>query len=222
MPHPSSPNKLEVYSETRKRKTLVGTLFHGPTNEKWVFEYDKAYLRSKTAIPIGPELSLRQGKHVSHHGLFPSFADRIPSRENPAYKDYCASQGISVDEKNPIVLLTTIGKRGPSTFVFEPIEGSASKEDVVYQLRKMMEKLGLSSWDIATAFDLSQLTVQRILNGKSTDKNILRLIQIYMRFPEVALSRIHETGRRLSDRVESQLREYFSVLLAKETHASGR
>ena len=47
--------------------------------------------------------------------------DRIPSKENPAYPDYCKSQGISVNETNPIILLIAIGKRGPSTFIFEPV-----------------------------------------------------------------------------------------------------
>jgi hypothetical protein len=53
--------------------------------------YDQDYVLSKSAIPL-------------------------PSRKNPAYEDYCRSQGISKDEDNLSVLLGTIGKRGAFQF----------------------------------------------------------------------------------------------------------
>lgn len=202
------PNQLEVFSETKRRKTLVGTLIFEPKAKTWEFKYDKGYQKSKTAIPVGPELNLRKQAHRANK-LFPSFVDRIPSKANPAYEEYCQSQGISPTERNPITLLTTIGRRGPSTFVFEPVLLDAAGT-AVDQLKKMAGELNLSSWDIANAFDLAQLTVQRILNGKSKDKNILKLIDIYLAFPEVALWQLNRTTRKLPGDTAAKLTEYFT------------
>lgn len=201
------PNQLEVFSETKRRKVLVGTLSFDPKNKIWEFKYDNSYQRSRSAIPVGPELSLRKQSH-RRDKLFPSFADRIPSKANPAYVDYCASQGISPTEKNPILLLTTIGRRGPSTFIFEPVFVE-EPSDVVARLKQMAKELSLSSWELSTAFDLFQLTVQRVLNGKSTDKNILKLIDIYLSFPEVSLWQLSRTGRKLPGETTAKLTEFF-------------
>ncbi|MBI2340422.1 MAG: HipA N-terminal domain-containing protein [Deltaproteobacteria bacterium] len=202
------PNQLEVFSETKRRKTLVGTLLFDPKDKTWKFTYDKKYWRSKNAIAVGPELGLKKQTHRGDKGLFASFADRIPPRANPAYEEYCESQGISPKEKNPIILLTSIGRRGPSTFVFEPVwqEG----QDIVERLKNFAGELNLSAWDIATAFDLFQLSVQRILNGKSKDKNILNLIEIFLTFPEVALWKLEKTNKKLPGGTAAKLSEYFS------------
>ena len=209
------PNKLEVFSETKRRKTLVGTLLFDPKDKTWEFTYDKKYWRSKTAIAIGPELSLKKRVHRIGQGFFPSFADRIPPRANPAYEEYCRSQGISPEEKNPIILLTSIGRRGPSTFVFEPVWQES--QDVVERLKKFADELSLSAWDIAMVFDLFQLTVQRVLNGKSRDKNVLNLIEIFLTFPEVALWKLEQTGKKLPGSTVAKLGEYFSDKRGKLT-----
>src|SRR6202022_1252354 len=91
-------------------------------NDRYELTYNKKYAHSKNAIPIGPDLHLFKLHHQSKKGkLFSSFIDRIPEKSNPAYKDYCKAEGISSTEKNPIILLGTIGKRGPSSFIFEPV-----------------------------------------------------------------------------------------------------
>src|SRR2546428_10963427 len=110
---------MDVYTEGRKRRLYVGDLSYSVEGDKYRFEYDESYLHSPSAIQLGPDLALDKKIHVSEPGkLFLSFADRLPDPSNPAYQEYCVSQGISVDEKNPIILLGTIGRRGPSTFVF--------------------------------------------------------------------------------------------------------
>ena len=87
---------------------------------EFYFKYDDNYLRLSTATPLGPEMPLTRRSYQSKE-LFRPFADRIPSRENPAFSEYCKSLGISVDERNPLILLSTIASRGPSSFLFKPI-----------------------------------------------------------------------------------------------------
>jgi HipA-like protein len=188
------PDKLEVYTEIRKSKLLVGTLSYDSKTKQFSFDYDRKYLLSKNAIPIGPELSLKKRHHISKNGLFPSFSDRIPSRENPAFEEYCLSQGILPTERNPIILLTTIGRRGPSTFVFEPIfpESSVSKEIIFFR-----KQVGLSLREISAAFDIALPTLSKIEMEKSRDKNTLKLLSIYLRFPEVALWQVRSNERKL-------------------------
>ncbi len=202
------PNSLKVYSESRKRRVYVGALAHHLDRKIFEFVYDKAYLRSRNAIPLGPELSLRKVVHLCPEGkLFPSFLDRIPSKENPAYNDYCLSEGISPDEKNPILLLTTIGKRGPSTFIFEAV--LEPQVDIRPQIKHLRETLGLSQRDLATAFDLNVLTLIRLEQGKSKDKNLIRLVQIYLKYPEVALDQFKIKGPMLHQKKLTLLKNYF-------------
>src|SRR5271155_5807356 len=114
MQYKRNPNKLEVFSEGRKRRVYVGRLSYDSEKEVFEFRYDPKYAKLKTAIPLGPELDLFKKVQSSKKKVFPSFADRIPSKSNPAYEEYCRSQGISPSERNPIILLSTIGRRGPS------------------------------------------------------------------------------------------------------------
>lgn len=139
--------RLSVYHEGRKRRIFVGELKYLKEQDQYTFTYDKIYAHSKRAIPLSPELDLFKLKHVSAQGkLFLAFQDRIPSRENPAYEDYCISQGISVDENNPIILLGFIGHRGPSSFIFEPVyDVDFSTEDI----KTLRKTLNLSQHDFA-------------------------------------------------------------------------
>src|SRR5579872_66873 len=117
--------RLKIFHEGRKRRILVGELIYDKKKDRYELIYDKNYADSKKAIPIGPDLNLFKLHHQSKKGeLFPSFMDRIPDKSNPAYNDYCKAQGVSPAEKNPIILLGAIGKRGPSSFVFEPVYSS--------------------------------------------------------------------------------------------------
>lgn len=177
-------SQLQVFSESRKRRVFVGTLTWDQKKDHFEFKYDPKYSRSQTAIPVGKELDLFKKSHSSKGKLFPSFLDRIPSKENPAYGDYCRSQGISVGETNPIILLITIGKRGPSTFIFEPVFLNFFDYKKVREFR---ESLDLSIHEFAAAFDFNPPTLQRLEAGKNSDPGTIRRAQIYLEFPQVAM-----------------------------------
>src|SRR5204863_229612 len=95
-------NRLHIFHEGKKRRIFVGELIYNKKKDIYEFNYDKNYTHSKNAIPISPELSIFKLHHQLKKGkLFPAFLDRIPEKANPAYKDYCKSQGISPNEKKP-------------------------------------------------------------------------------------------------------------------------
>lgn len=188
------PTQLHVFSESRKRRIFVGILIWDKMKNIFEFRYDQKYSKSKTAIPIGKELDLFKKIHSSKGKLFPSFADRIPSKENPAYEDYCKSQGIPVTEDSPIILLVSIGKRGPSTFVFEPVfPNTFGFADV----KKFRESNDISIHDFALAFDLNPPTLQRLESGDKTDLGTIRRIQIYLEFPKVAMWQLEMNSGKL-------------------------
>jgi len=210
------PNRLEIYTEIRKSKLLVGQLSYDEKNKQFVFVYERKYLLSKSAIPLGPELPLKKRTHASGVAqLFPSLSDRIPSRENPAYDEYCQSQGISPQEKNPIILLTTIGRRGPSTFVFEPVY---MEPDIAKSSRLFRIEVGLSLREMSAALDINLLTLIKIETGKSRDKNTLRLLSIYLNFPEVALWAVRKNERKLHHNTARKL----ITLFEKKIEASSK
>lgn len=206
----ASNSRLHIYHEIRKRRIFVGELRHIESQDKYELIYDDAYLKMKSAIPLSPDLDLFKKKHLSKKGeLFSAFKDRIPSRENPAFADYCHSQGISPKENNPIILLCTIGKRGPSSFIFEPVvENKFSLSDV----KRIRESLDITQHDLALAFDISKITLQKIESGQSTDPNTMKLLQLYFEFPDVALWQLKHTGGRLHSQVLYKLINYFKSI----------
>ena len=209
MPLQRIDNRLLIYHEGRKRRLLVGELRYHQHLEQYELVYKQSYSLSPKAIPLGPELSLFQVSHLSEKGkLFPSMMDRLPSRDNPAYKDSCLSQGISVSEENAIVLLGTIGKRGPSSFVFEPVyEVPKIDGDQLAMFRK---SLGMTQHDFADAFDFRQVTINRIESGQSRDQGTLARIKIYMEFPKVALWQLKQTGGQVHSSVLQKAANYLS------------
>lgn len=203
----SDENRLQIFHEGRKRRIFVGELLYNKEKNRYELIYDKNYAYSKNAIPISPDLSLFKLHHLSKKGkLFSAFIDRIPDKSNPAYKDYCKAQGIFPDEKNPIILLGAIGKRGPSSFIFEPVYYSEFDPTDIAKLRK---QLHITQHDLATAFDISKPTLQRIESGASQDLNTLKRIQILFKFPEVALWQLKQTGCRVHKDILAKLIKYF-------------
>lgn len=200
-------NRLQIFHEGRKRRVFVGELSYNKKKDIYELNYDYNYANSKNAIPINPDLSLFKLHHQSKKGrIFPAFIDRLPEKMNPAYKDYCESQGISPDEKNLIILLGFIGKRGPSSFIFEPIYHNKFNPADITALRK---KLDITQHDLAIAFDINKTTLQRLEAGISQDENTLKRIQILFTFPEVALWQLKQTGGQVHKDVLNKLINYF-------------
>jgi len=195
-----------IYLELRKSRKFVGELTYDLKKHLYVFLYDKAYLRSNM-IPLGPELPLSPKKFTSPT-LFEPFIDRLPSRENPAYPEYCLAENIEVTEQDPFVLLTTIGKRGPSSFIFErkkqkPLEAHA--------LKAFRKELGLTTREFAIGFAIGAKTLISIENGTTGGRDVMKRLELYIRFPEVALfefrrnsAAIHRDKRKQVERILSE------------------
>ncbi len=206
-------SQLHVFTENRKRRIFVGCLHWNKDKNVFEFKYDFKYAKSKTAIPIGKELDLFKKTHTSKGKLFPSFLDRIPSKENPAYPDYCKSQGISVNETNPIILLIAIGKRGPSSFIFEPV---FLNHFDYKRIRNFRESLNLSIHEFAAAFDFNPPTLQRLESGKKSDPGTIRRAQIYLEFPNVALWQIEMNSGKIHTDTFHALWSYFEKGIHKK------
>ena len=183
---------VQVFLERRSTRLFVGSL----QKEKNVFcfKYDPKYLQAKNVIPLGPEMPLSKQVHRSET-LFTAFVDRIPSRENPAFSEYCEATGIAVDEEDPFILLTHIAHRGPSSFVFEPLYADSFTAEDLLAFRKA---LGLTVREFAVCFDFSQAALTRVERKNSSGREVLKRAKIYARFPEVALDQIRRKGGTLS------------------------
>ena len=180
------PKALDIYLERRKTRHYVGRL--SQHKKRFVFEYDMAYLYSENPLSIGPDLPLKKARHTSLT-LFPTFLDRIPSRQNPAYKEYCQSVGISPFEKDLFVLLSTLGKKSPITpFVCEPVR--EQKSFLAEDLKFFRKNLGLSIREFSNAFDVSESSIYRIENGKTTGRDTLKKLAVYFRYPKIAVDKI--------------------------------
>lgn len=182
---------VRVFLERKTRRQYVGLLTKQDT--EFVFEYDRAYLKARDVIPLGPEMPLTKRIYRSTT-LFIPFLDRIPSRENPAYEEYCTATGVSAEETNPLILLATIAHRGPSSFIFEPL---CNEEFPATELLVFRKRLGLSVRDFAACFDFSPSAITRVELGQESGREVLKRAEIYVRFPSVALFQLERRGGAL-------------------------
>ena len=179
---------VEVFLERKAIRLYVGLLTK--VNNTFFFEYAKSYLQRRGVIPLGPEMPLTRASYQSDT-LFIPFADRLPLRENYAYADYCKSTGISVEETDPLILLSTIGHRGPSSFIFEPLyENDFSSQDLL----AFRQWLGLSVKEFANCFDFSPAAITRVERDQSTGREVLKRASIYAHYPYVALDQLKVRG----------------------------
>lgn len=170
-----------VFLEKRKTQTLVGSLCK--VDQKLIFTYEDSYLNAKHSIPLGPEFPLTQ-KQFSSDKLFPSLEDRIPSTQNPAYPEYCRAMGIDPDERDPFVLLSTVGSKGPSSFIFHPIfKRDITPKDIV----EFRHELGLTTREFAAVFEFSQNSLNAFERGRRGGIEIIKRLEILLNFPVVAL-----------------------------------
>lgn len=182
---------VQVMLEQRHSNQLVGILTANKLS--FHFEYDIDYLHSPRAISLGPEMPLTR-RSFDSESLFRPFADRIPSRENPAFPEYCRSMGISTEEDNPLILLSTIASRGPSSFLFKPIyRENFTRSDLKY----FRNNLGLSVREFAVCFDFSPPGITRVETGKTDGREILKRVEIYVLYPDVALDQLRRRAAYL-------------------------
>lgn len=142
--------------------------------DQFVFTYDDLYFRARKIIPLGPEFPMTR-KVFTSKSLFSSLKDRIPSKENPAYPEYCSYMGISPDEDNPFVLLSTIGQKGPSSFVFMPLyEREFHVQDVI-EFRKL---LGFTTRDFAEIFEIPQASLNALERKRNSGKDLFKATRV--------------------------------------------
>ena len=181
----NSIEAIQVYAEGKRTRRLAGVLVKEKSSSGepgFRFTYEDDFLKWDKAVAVGPEFPLT-GRSYFSTTLFPSFCDRIPSRQNPAYGEYCLATGIEIYEDKPFVLLTTIGKRGPSCFIYEPlVEENFKAEDAA----AFRNALGLSLRQFGLLFDFAPYTIQKIEAGKMSGRDVLKRMEMYARFPEVA------------------------------------
>lgn len=172
---------VDIFLEKRKTRLHVGIL--EKKNNKFVFTYDEGYFKAKNIIPLGPEFPLTQKQFMSDR-LFPSLEDRIPSQQNPAYSEYCQLMGIDPKERDPFILLSTIGKKGPSSFVFSPI---FERKILIEDLKNFRKFLGLTTREFAAVFEFSHTSLNAFEKGRTSGKDILKRLEILLNFPAVSL-----------------------------------
>ena len=195
---------IDVYLEKKTTRQYVGRLQKEKRN--FFFQYDEAYLKTDHPIPMGPDLPLNKKRHTALK-LFPTFVDRIPSKQNPAYEEYCHSVGIKPSETNPLVLLVKLGKKGPTSFICVPVieDKTFSSE----QLKQFRKELKLSIREFSDLFDMSSATVYRIENGKTSGKDSLKRIDVYFTSPQAALDKIKTTGVKINRNKRHYVENFF-------------
>lgn len=184
---------VDVYLEKRKTREYVGRLSR--SNSHFIFTYSDSYIYKDKAISLGPDLPLSAKKFTSKK-LFPSFEDRIPSSRNPAYSEYCKMVGIDRDEKNPLILVATLGQKGPSSFIFAPVFHHSITSDDIIEYRK---HLHLTVREFCELFDIATSTLHRIEKNRTSGKDTLKRLEIYLNFPEVALYEIMKNGDKINE-----------------------
>ncbi|MDD4294182.1 MAG: HipA N-terminal domain-containing protein [Candidatus Omnitrophica bacterium] len=175
----SDISAINVFLENFKTRIYVGELSF--KDKQWQFCYADNYFRYGSAIQFGPELPLTERCFFSEK-MFPSFLDRIPDKENPAYSEYCEYVGISPDEENLLILLAALGHKGPSSFILEPAF-SYNKE--LKKIRELRMKIGLTVREFASVFSISGNTLKKIEKGEKISNDIFRRFLIYIKFPDV-------------------------------------
>ena len=202
---------VDVFLENRKTRTYVGRLRHGKSEGSYVFEYSKKYLYSNRSIPLGPDIPLIKKRHEKEN-LFKSFNDRIPSSKNPAYRVYCKTAGILPTERNQIILLATIGRRGPSSFVFEPVYKEMSEERDLGVFRK---NLGLTIREFAEVFGFSTKTIHNIEINKGAAGESIKRLKMLVEFPEVSINQLLRNGGVLSEDKKMEAIQYLERCIQK-------
>ena len=184
---------IDVYRELRRSRDFVGRLIKAGSG--FQFTYGESYLLKDNALSLGPDLPLRT-KTFRSKKLFVSFEDRIPSRRNPAYAEYCQHCNISPEEDDPMVLLSTIGRRGPSCLIFEGVVLDTTDAKAIKDFRRQLK---LTIREFALLFDLSTASLQTLEKATTPASELVKRLRIYMTFPEIALWEIERNRAKVHE-----------------------
>lgn len=91
--------------------------------------------------------------------------------------------------------------------VYEPVFKQVGT--VAEELTEFKNTLGLSNWDFANAFGLAEITIQKVEQGITKDPNILRLIHYYITEPQIALSQLELTGKKVHAQTRTKIYRHF-------------
>ncbi|HXF29749.1 MAG TPA: HipA N-terminal domain-containing protein [Chlamydiales bacterium] len=198
---------IQVFLELKSSRIFVGTLKKIQDKSKkdsFYFEYHQNYLKHRQAIALGPEMPLTRRTFHSD-SLFIPFVERIPSRDNPAYGEYCQATGISLNEADPFIVLSTIAHRGPSSFIFEPLyDDTFTSEDFI----RFRKTLNLSVKEFATLFGFSTAAVTRTELMQSSGREVLKRAALYARYPKIVLDLLKEHGGFLHSRKQEKIEQW--------------
>ena len=198
---------VDVYRELRRSRDYVGRL--EKTKGGFRFAYHENYLLKENALSLGPDLPLRMKPFLSKE-LFVSFEDRLPSKQNPAYSEYCQHCNISPNEEDYMVLLSTIGRRGPSCLVFE---GVVPDEPYTQNIKNFRRQLDLTIREFALLFNLSTASLQTLEKESSSKSELIKRLRIYITFPQVALWEVEKNRAKVHEQTYDAVVEKLNNLI---------
>lgn len=198
---------VEVFQQNKVTRKFVGVLTKN-SDQIYEFQYAMNYLKSKQPLQIGPELPTIR-RYFTSKELFPSFQDRIPSTQNPAYIEYCRNAGIDEHEKDKLVLLVTIAKKGPSSFIFEPVYRGVS----CIEAKKFRQELELTTREFAALLGVTQSTIIRYENNNSSGHEVAKLIEYITTSPEFLKTLLKRNGKYLHYKKQANLLQIIETAL---------
>jgi HipA-like protein len=194
---------INVFSQTNENRILVGILWQ--EKNEYCFQYNPAYIKLKSSIPLGVELPKYSTGIFRSKEFFPSLADRIPSRQNSEYPRYCQQWNIPLNEHDPLILISTIGNRGPSSFLFRKAEDELITGNDIRSFRK---QLGLSIREFAVFLDFQPATILKTEKGSLKSTMLLRLCELFINVPVALNHQLHLRGQFLHDNKIIKIKEY--------------
>lgn len=101
--------------------------------------------------------------------------------------------------------MTNIGKRGPSSFIFEE---ESTHTFSAKDLKNFRKQLGMSTREFAYCFECTQAAISRIEKGESSGRDLLKRMEIYANFPQVTLEQIEYKGAILHTKKRAKIRKF--------------
>ena len=206
--------KVLILEETRKSRVLAATLWK--EQGMYYFRYEQNYLHRAYATALGPDLPLSLDT-IRSKKFFRSLEDLIPDKRSSSYNDYCLIAGISPLEKDPLVLLSTIGNSGTTKFVFQ--KDSSSDYLSSHDIRSFRQKLNLSQRDFSAFFEIPIISLQKLEQGTPGQIIAKRYIEQFIIEPSLLLPLLKKRGMFLHSTKQKDIRKLTELLSSYAGHA---